>query len=368
MRNDLVYALRGLLRNRGFALAAILTLALGIGAVTTIFSVADAVLLRPLPYPHQDRLVMVWDELKNLGVDRLGLYGQIFHEYTAQTQIFDATAAFEPRDRNLVGERDSERVRTIAATSESAPHAGNVPAHRPRFAKDEHGDVALLSRFFSCGVMAATRASSATRFDWMAALTRSSASCRVISISARARSTSISGHPLSSTTLRVWAHCTCWHGSDPASPGSRAIRNGCRSQASRPDLRPHYGPNGENPGFRVKLIPLRDEILGDFRTAALVLMLAVAAVLMIVCANIANLLLARAVARQKEIAVRRALGASEGRLLRQWMTESAVLAAFGGTLGALAAVWGVRLLIALSPAALPGAANLKVDARALYSQ
>ena len=99
--HDLRYAIRGLLRAPGFAFAAILTLGLGIGAVTSVFSVADAVLLRPLPYPESNRLVMVWDELINLGVERLGLYGQIFHEYAAQEKIFDATAAFEPGDRNL---------------------------------------------------------------------------------------------------------------------------------------------------------------------------------------------------------------------------------------------------------------------------
>ena len=146
-----------------------------------------------------------------------------------------------------------------------------------------------------------------------------------------------------------------------------AARAAMEAEAKHLDetLRPHYGPNGENPGFRVKLVPLRQEMLGDFRTATLILLLAVAAVMLIVCANIANLLLARAVAREKEIAVRRALGASAGRLLRQWMTESAVLVALGATLGFIAAVWGVRVLIALSPATLPASASLKVDARAL---
>src|ERR1700722_821070 len=127
MRNDLVCAVRGLLRNPGFALAAVLTLALGIGAVTSIFSVADAVLLRPLPYPEQARLVMVWDQLTNLGVDRLGLYGEIFHEYSGQSQIFEETAAFAPAERNLVGAGDPERVSTIAATASLLPMLGESP-------------------------------------------------------------------------------------------------------------------------------------------------------------------------------------------------------------------------------------------------
>ncbi len=366
MRNDLVYALRGLLRNPGFALAAILTLALGIGAVTSIFSVADAVLLRPLPYPHQDRLVMVWDQLTNLGVDRLGLYGQIFHEYSAQTQIFDGAAAFETRDRNLMGDRDSERVTTIAATPSLLPMLGTSPSMGRGFAEDEHGDVALLSH--------------------------------ALFIRRYAGDTSIIGRPIrldgraftvigvlpagfefgeSAEHVDIWTPLAVDYGRGLGTLRMLArIRLGVSLEAARAatdaeakhldeTLRPHYGPNGENPGFHVKLITLREEMLGDFRTATLILLLAVAAVMLIVCANIANLLLARAVAREKEIAVRRALGASAGHLLRQWMTESAVLVALGGTLGWLAAMWGVRLLIALSPATLPGAARLNVDARAL---
>ena len=366
MRNDLVYALRGLARNPGFALAAILTLALGIGAVTSIFSVADAVLLRPLPYPHQNRLVMVWDQLTNLGVDRLGLYGQIFHEYSAQTQIFDAAAAFETRDRNLVGDHDSERVSTIAATPNLLPMLGTSPSMGRGFAEDEHGDVALLSHSLFM-----------RRYGGDVSVVG-----QPIRLDGRAY-TAIGVLPAgfefgeSADHVDLWTPLAIDYGQGLGTLRMLArIRPGVSLEAARAamdaeakhldeTLRPHYGPNGENPGFHVKLVPLREEMLGDFRTATLILLLAVAAVMLIVCANIANLLLARAVAREKEIAVRRALGASAGRLLRQWITESAVLVALGGTAGWLAAVWGLRLLIALSPASLPGAANLNVDARAL---
>ena len=127
-------------------------------------------------------------------------------------------------------------------------------------------------------------------------------------------------------------------------------------------VHPHWGPNGEDPGFRASVVSLHDELLGSFRATTLTLLCAVAAVLLIACANVANLLLVRAVAREKETAVRRALGATEGRLIQQWLTEAALLALIGGALGSIAAVWGVRALTLLSPAALP---TLGVDARAL---
>jgi putative ABC transport system permease protein len=364
MRGDLLYALRGLRRNPGFAAAAILTLALGIGAVTTVESIADAVLLRPLPYPEQARLVMVWDQLTNLGVDRLGLYGEIFHEYSAQTQIFEQTAAFEPRDRNLVGAGDAERVSTVAATASLLPMLGASPAIGRGFENDSRDDVALLSHalllrrfggdpgvvgrsiqldgrvYTVIGVLRADFEFGAERADVWTPL--------VID----------NGQKLG--TLRMLARLK---------PGIslEAARGAMDAEAKHLDetLRPHWGPNGENPGFRVKLVPLREELLGDFRGATLILMLAVAAVLLIVCANIAHLLLARAVGRDKEIAVRRALGASASRLLRQWWMESAVLVALGGTLGSIAGAWGLRLLIAISPEALPASARLSVDVRAL---
>jgi putative ABC transport system permease protein len=367
MLQEMRYALRGLARNPGFAATAILTLALGIGVATSIFSVADAVLIRPLPYPEQARLVMIWDQLKNLGVERLGLYAEIFHEYAGQTQIFDTTAAFQPQNRNLVGDRDSERVGAIAATASLLPMLGATPSIGRGFENDEHRDVALLS--------------------YPLFMRRYAGDPGVIGRPVRldARAYTVIGvlrpdfdFGDGAEQVDIWTPLVVDYGQRlgtlrmlarlKAGVSFEAARAAMDAEAKHLDetLRPHYGPNGENPGFRVKLVPLRQEMLGDFRTATFILLLAVGAVMLIVCANIANLLLARAVAREKEIAVRRALGASAVHLLRQWMTESAVLVAVGGTLGSIAAVWGVRLLIVLSPAALPASANLRVDARALF--
>jgi putative ABC transport system permease protein len=130
-------------------------------------------------------------------------------------------------------------------------------------------------------------------------------------------------------------------------------------------VHPYRGPNGEDGGYHAIVTPLREQLLGDFRTGALILLSAVALVLLIGCANVANLLLARAASREKEIAVRRALGASNAALLRQCMTEAAVLAALGGAAGIAVSAWGVALLKALSPTDLPGVARIAIDGRAL---
>lgn len=129
--------------------------------------------------------------------------------------------------------------------------------------------------------------------------------------------------------------------------------------------RPYAGPNGEDAGYRVKVVTLHEQLLGEFRVVTLILLCAVVAVLLIACVNVANLLLARAVSREKETAVRRALGATRRQLMTQWLWESAVLAFLGGAVGSFAAVWGVKLLVRLSPAALPEVAKISVDGRAL---
>ena len=129
---------------------------------------------------------------------------------------------------------------------------------------------------------------------------------------------------------------------------------------------PFRGPHGEDAGYHVRVASFHDELLGSFRSTTLILICAVAAVLLIACVNVANLLLVRAVGRKKETAVRRALGASQARLIRQWLSESALIAAIGGTLGAIAANWGVRILIALSRPGLPPMTHIRVDARALW--
>jgi putative ABC transport system permease protein len=349
--HDLRYAIRGLARSPGFAITVILTLAFGIGSVTSIFSVADAILLRPLPYPQSGRLVMVWDELAKLGVERLGLYGQIFHEY-AQTAVFDATAAFELHDRNLTGDRDSERVASVAATPSLFPMLGAAPMLGRSFNSDDR-DAALLSHNLFVRRYAADSAivGQRIRLDGHA--------YTVIGVMPPDFEFSepsdiwtplVVGNQVGLGTLGMLGRLA---------PGVslQSARSAMDAEAHHlaETMKPHFGPNGEDPGFRVKLIPLRDELLGSFRNSVLVLLCAVSAVLLIVCVNIASLIWVRFVIREKETAIRRALGASRSRLIRQWLSEAAVLATIGGTLGAVVAQLGIRVLIKLTaePSCLP---------------
>ena len=357
MLPDLRYALRGLFRTPGFALTAVLTLAMGIGANTAIFSVADAVLFRPLPYPEPSRLVVIWDHLTKLGVERLGLTAGIYREYAAQN-VFERTAAFRPLDRNFAASENVERLSAVMATPSLLELLGAKPEIGRIFVEADGDSVAVISNSLFVREFAADPAiaGKTIRVD--------DRNYTVIGVLPPQFS-------FGSNPFEIWT--PIWHSNMGGLSMLALLRPGASLQAGQSAIdtsvqrlnetvHPHWGPNGEDPGFRASVIPLRDELLGSFRSTTLLLLGAVAAVLLIACANIANLLMVRAVAREKETAIRRALGATEGRLIQQWLTEAALLALLGGAVGSIAAVWGVRALIALSPAQLP---KLSIDARAL---
>jgi putative ABC transport system permease protein len=370
MLADIRYAFRQLARSPGFAAVAILTLALGIGANTAVFSVADAVLLRPLPYPHSERLVMIWDQLWKIGVRQLPVSAETFDAYRSDKRVFDAVAAFKEEDRNLTGASYAERVAAISSTSGLFEMLGARTALGRGFTEEDwqpaHTRVAILGYALFARRFGANSSvlGQTVRLD--------DAAYTVVGVMARDFNFSLHAGAVDIwTPLPPVGDRRMWQFQMLARMrpgiGTEAAQASVTAAAAHVEetLRPYRGPNGEDGGYHAIVIPLREQLLGDFRTGALILLGAVALVLLIACANVANLLLARAASKEKEIAVRRALGASDAALIRQCMAEAGVLAALGGAAGAALSGWGVALLKALSPTDLPGAARIGIDGRAL---
>lgn len=380
--NDLRYALRGLLRAPGFTIAAVLTLALGIGANTAIFSVVDAVLLRPLPYPNSGRLVMVWDKLLKFGLPRRSPEYHTADAYRHLDNIFDLTGGIFWADTTLTGKAGAERVSYMTVSPEIfemlAPptvvgrvftpeeyRAGAEPSAilgNSLFLRHFGGDPSIVGKSIDTGGQS-RRVVGVMSPDFDFSLRSGDVDLWI---------------PVPLDTRRSWGNATRMVAR--LRPGvSLATAQAALSAAAKhvdETEHPYMGPHGEDAGYGAAVVSLHDQFLGEYRTITLILLCAVAAVLLIACVNVANLLLVRAVSREKETTVRRALGATGARLMAQWITESAVLALLGGVLGSLAAMAGVKLLLRLSPATLPalnggvqrigtGVAKISVDARAL---
>ena len=369
--NDLRYALRSLLRDPGFTFAAVLTLALGIGANTAIFSVVDAVVLRPLPYPDSGRLVVVWDQLLRYGLPRRSPEYHTADAYRRLDNIFESTGGVFWFDDILTGNGGSEKVSVMDVSKEVfsmlTPSAALGRTFTPEeFRRGAPSVVMLAHSLFM------------RRFGGDPAIIGKSirfgeTSRRVVGVMSpdfefNLRSGSIDiWIPVPLDTRRSWGNATRMIARLKPGVSLETAQAALSVAAKHVDEteHPYAGPHGEDAGYRVKVVTLHDQLLGEFRTVTLILLCAVAAVLLIACVNVANLLLVRAVSREKETAVRRALGATSARLMVQWIAESAVLASLGGALGSIAAVWGVKLLVRLSPEALPSVARIAVDGRAL---
>jgi len=364
MLTDLRYTLRQLRHSPGFAIAAVLTLALGIGANTAIFSVADAILLRPLPYPHADRLVMVWDQLWKIGVRQLPVSLANYDVYRADGRIFEAAAIFRDDTRNLTGASNAERIEVRSFSAGFLEMLGARIAIGRTFAPDDwqpqRNSVAILShKLFArrFGSNPATVGQTIRVDDRLYS---------VVGVMAPDREDVDVWTPLPPVTEpNAWQFRMMARVRPGISIAAAQASITAAAKHIEETSHPYRGPNGEDPGYHAGVVALRDQMLGDYRAGTLILLGAVGLVLLIACVNVANLLVARATAREKEIAVRRALGASSARLVRQWMTEAGVLAMLGGVAGVVASYGGVSALRALSPADLPGVAQIGVDGRAL---
>jgi putative ABC transport system permease protein len=362
---DVTHAVRRLLRAPGFAAIAILTLALGIGANTAIFSLVKTVILRPLPYGEPDRLVMLWrtaDKGESTWLSSPEVTG-----YSGATRAFERVDAYYGTVANLTGGMEPERVNAAFVTP-GLFRALGVPA--------------LVGRTFEPGDSAATIADQVVLGHalWQRRLGgRPDVVGQTIQVNGSAR-TIIGVMPPSFKLPRDFGSdrpSELWTAYDLAPTaaqfGNRSLiafarmRDGVDPDAATSAMRAiesrwyeeGHWQKGDETGLSA--VPMRDFVIGDVRTALWILLGAVGVILLIACANVANLMLARGDERQREVAVRAALGASRGRIMSQLLTESVVIAVVGGALGTGLAYGGLRVLQSAQPAGIPRIDQIGID-------
>ncbi|HKI05338.1 MAG TPA: ABC transporter permease, partial [Thermoanaerobaculia bacterium] len=365
---DVRYAARMLVKRPGFTAVAALTLALGVGANTAIFSVVDAVLLRDLPYPQAERTFMVWEH-NHQDAGRPNVISPAnFLDWREQAKSFDQMAAFYDVVLNLTGTGEPEEVPAQVATVNLFPLLGVNPAlgrtFTPEDTEGESPDTVILShglwqRRFGGSPDIVGRAIKLNGMDMT-----------VIGVMPPDFKWFIKESSRTGKPAQLWM---------PTGLKARTRENSGRYMMSVGRLAPGVSREKAqaemdtitarlenqyadyNKGWSAMLVPLREQFAGEIRTALLVLLGAVGFVLLISCVNVASLLLARAAGRHKEMAVRAAMGAGRRRIIRQLLTESLLLAFLGGALGLLLSRWCVQALVALSPANLLDAEQVGVN-------
>jgi predicted permease len=363
-RQDVRYGLRVLLKSPVFTAVAVLSLALGIGANTAIFSVVNGILFRPLPYPDSERLVAVWHtppQESFPGLDRFSVSPANYLDWREQSRSFEQIAAYEYAGFSLSTSSDPVPV-TGAAVSADFFSALRSPAARGRtFTAEEEQEGRNQVVLLSHGLW--QRAFGADPSLVGRTVTLNSRSYTVVGVMP-------AGFQFPQE-VELWVplawdaqqrHVRSIHDSLVVArlkPGVSLEQAQAEMSTISSRLEQQYPE--DNKGWGARVIPLQEDLVGDARPALLVLFSAVGFVLLIACANVANLMLARGANRRKEIALRIALGATRGRVVRQLLTESVLLALLGGLLGLLLAHWGGELLLQLSSGSLPNPGDIGVD-------
>jgi putative ABC transport system permease protein len=354
--SDFRFAIRAFARVPGFTLVAILTLALGIGATTAIFSLVNAVLLRPLPFAEPDRLVVTRGSLPDL------------RDVTVQNGSFEGTAIWATNLYNLDANGESRQIRGAVISPEMLPLLGVTPLLGRNFNADDNRTDSVILGY---GLWQSAFGGDPSVLGRTITLTGSSFT--VVGVAPPWFRFPSAGYVLWTTLGGAEAKA-------PAQTKNRSLRifnmlarmkpgvtiAQAQSELTAIGARLAKDFPQTNANVRIELTSLYDRLVGDMQSSLLILLGAVGLLLLIACANVANLMLARTTVRQREMSIRVALGAGRGRLARQLAVESLVLAVSGGALGVLVAVWGVALLPSALEARLPRADGIHIDSSVLF--
>jgi putative ABC transport system permease protein len=367
---DIRFGYRMLRKAPAFTIVAVIVLALGIGANTAIFSVVNAVLLRPLPFQDPDRLVQVWHvpPPKSFpGISKFEVSPANYLDWASQSHSFEGMAIYGYANYNLTGKGEPESISAIRVSPEFFSVLRARPMLGRTFAPEEnetgHGQVVVLSQPFW-----QTHFASDPNIVGQT-ISLNSQSYTVVGVMPARFTFPTSSDPKSQPQL--WTPLA-WTDEERTvrgdhnynviarlQPGSDVKQTQAEMNTISSRLEQQYP--ADDKGWGAIVVPLRDELVGNVRPALLILLGAVAFVLLIACANVANLILVKVLARKKEIAIRTALGASSVRVLRQVLSETLMLSLAGGALGLVVAHFGVGLIVAFLAQKLPRAADIAVD-------
>jgi predicted permease len=375
---DIRYGFRGLAKSPGFTAVALLSLAIGISANTAIFSIVNTLLLRPLPYKDASRLVILWNRSPGLGITEDWFSTAQYFDIKTEHHGFENVAIAIGGNENLTGDGKPERVGTIHVSSNLLPVLGVEPARGRLFVSSEDVKGSAGAAILSYGMWVRRYGSDPQVIG--KSLTINGRTYQVIGV--LPRSFSLPREVLPTLGGAEQADILLPLPLAPDAPQNRdhedyniigKLKTGVTLQQAQAEMdaitaglrRDHptnYPPNG---GLTFGIVPLSEQVVGDSRGALFVLLFAVGFVLLIACANVANLQLSRALGRQKEIAVRMAIGASRVRIARQLLTESLLLSLCGGALGVLLALASLKWVRILGPGSVPRLDDINIDGRVL---